>query len=179
MEYITEPWQVILLCIVGAVFGVCFWIWLRAGQRGAEVDDAGPIELFERGWDALINWRPNILSNNEAVPDDDAIDSSHGSEAMEPSRELSGTVGWELVPDLIDQLGTVDDDALLDILAQLRDDVGNYRFAESRIAKFIPGRVEDRLAQVRAVRDTTPPPPPGRQLRVRDEQGERLIPMDA
>ena len=179
MEYITEPWQVILLCIVGAVFGVCFWIWLRAGQRGAEADDAGPVEIIERGWDALINWRPNIMSSNEAVPDNNTIKREQRSKAVEPSwndTELSPGTSFRSVIDYLEQC---DDDMLLDILAQLQNDAGDYRYAESRVAKFIGGRVEDRLAQVRAVRDTAPPLSPGRQLRVRDEQGERLIPMDA
>jgi len=72
-----------------------------------------------------------------------------------------------------------DDDLLLDILAQLTTVDGDYRFAESRVAKFIPGRVEDRLSAVRAVRDTAPPPPSVRLLRVRDADGERMIPIDA
>ena len=79
---------------------------------------------------------------------------------------------------VVTYLERCDDDQLLAVLAELIDDTGDWRFAESRVAKFIPGRVEDRLAQVRAIRDTVPPSPPGRQLRVRDETGERLIPME-
>jgi hypothetical protein len=97
------------------------------------------------------------------------------SYAVERPREQPGTVAGELVPELLEQLEQLDDDALLDILAGLRGEDGAYRFAESRVAKFIPGRLEDRLAQVRDVRGTEKPMPPGRVLRVRDERGERVI----
>jgi hypothetical protein len=67
----------------------------------------------------------------------------------------------EPVPGLVEQLEAMDDDQLLDILALIGDADGAYRFAESRVAKFIPGRVEDRLTQVREVRHTEKPAPPG------------------
>lgn len=35
---------------------------------------------------------------------------------------------------------------------------GSYKYAESRIAKFIGGRTEDRIAQVRAIRGVVVPP---------------------
>lgn len=100
------------------------------------------------------------------------------SYAVEQHAELPGTAPVEHVPDLVEQLSRLDDDGLLGVLAQLRTQAGEYRFAESRVAKFIPGRLEDRLAQVREVRGTTPPTPAGRVLYVRDGQGERAIPFD-
>jgi hypothetical protein len=66
---------------------------------------------------------------------------------------------------------------LLDALSQVRTDDGEYRFAESRIGRFIGGRLEDRIAQVREVRGVEPPPS-GRTLKVRDAQGERVIPFE-
>jgi hypothetical protein len=99
------------------------------------------------------------------------------SYAAERSTEPSGTQPSEPVPDLAEQLAELDDDELLNILALLPGEDDDYRFAESRIAKFIPGRVEDRLAQVRDARGTTRPAPPGRMLRVRDQAGERVIPI--
>lgn len=112
-----------------------------------------------------------------AAGDVETINVEQRSYAVEQPRERPGTEAGNDVPGLADQLGTLDDDQLLDILAELRDEAGEYRFAESRVAKFIGGRVEDRLAQVRAVRGTEPPVPSGRVLRVRDEAGERVIPF--
>lgn len=102
----------------------------------------------------------------------------HGSYAVERRREPLGTAGAEPVPDLVERLSDLDDDTILGLLAQVQNEDGEYRYAESRIAKFIPGRVEERLAQVRAVRGTDKPLPPGRTLRVRDGGGERIIPFE-
>ena len=158
-----------LAMLIGLVlaFAACGWAWDVMRRSGVSP------------WSAIARYvAVQIMSNRNAVPDAETIDWEQRSDAVEPRWEPSGTKAWDPVPDMIDQLGTIDDDALLDILAQLRDANGDYRFAESRIAKFIPGRVEDRLAQVRAMRDIPPPLSSGRQLRVKDDHGERLIPMD-
>lgn len=145
-----------------------------------------PNLIFNLGVPALVigsmAWRkvikPYLMSSAEGVPDDAQSDSSQRSYAVERSREPSGTAGGNIVPDLVERLGTLDDDDVLDILSRLKDEAGEYRYAESRIAKFIPGRVEDRLAQVRAARGTEAPPPVVvRELRVRDTDGERAIPF--
>lgn len=130
------------------------------------------------GW-VVRTWDRVMSRIAPAVPASTANAMEHRSDAagqLWNGAEPSDGTSFRFVVAYLEQC---DDDMLLDILAQLAGADGDYRFAESRVAKFIPGRVEDRLAQVRAVRDTTPPPPPGRQLRVRDEKGERLIPMDA
>jgi hypothetical protein len=130
------------------------------------------------GW--VLRQRDRFMSRyTMAVPRSYTRESEHGSQAV--GRHGNGV---EPLPEtefqsVIDYLEHCDNDVLLNLLAQLTDAEGDYRFAESRVAKFIPGRVEDRLSQVRAVRDTTPPPPPRRHLRVKDDHGERLIPMDA
>jgi hypothetical protein len=77
---------------------------------------------------------------------------------------------------LWEQLEQLSDDELLDVFARMRDASGNPKYADSRIAKFIGGRVEDRTNQVRDVRGSVPPPPkPQPVLRVRDNGHERLI----
>jgi len=126
------------------------------------------------GW-AVRLWDRLIMSRAVGVPGNESRDGEHRSDAAELGRELSGTRGRELVPALAEQLAALDDAELLEVLALIETEDG-YRFAESRIAKFIPGRVEDRLDQVRAARGTTPEPPPGRVLKVRDQAGERVIP---
>lgn len=106
----------------------------------------------------------------------DAIVSSRRSDAVEQGWEPSGSEGGNSVPALWEQLGTLTDDELLDILARVKDSAGNPKFADSRIAKFVGGRVEDRTQQVRDVRGSAPPPPkPAAVLRVRDNGIERLI----
>lgn len=126
-----------------------------------------------RAWDRIMS-RYGVT-----VPAQSTNQTERRSDAVEPRRNGAELPSGTTFGTVVTYLERCDDDALLAILTELIDDTGDWRFAESRIAKFIPGRVEDRLAQVRAVRDTVPPPPPSRQLRVRDEHGERLIPMDA
>lgn len=105
------------------------------------------------------------------------FDSSQRSYAVEPTLEPSGTEGGNRVPALVELLGTLSDDEWLDILARVSDASGKPKFADSRIAKFVGGRVEDRIAQVRDVRgnDAPLPPKPQPRLRVRDNGVERLI----
>lgn len=126
-------------------------------------------------WDRLIKYI--MLRFPPTPPDRSTNQTEQRSYAAEPGREPSGTEDGNPVPDIVERLEALDDDQLLDILALLRDDQGEYRFAESRVAKFIPGRVEDRLTQVRDIRHTEKPLPPGRVLRVRDTAGERVIPF--
>lgn len=49
----------------------------------------------------------------------------------------------------VEALENMSADELLALLATMIDNEGSYRFKEERIAKFIGGRVEDRIAQVR------------------------------
>jgi hypothetical protein len=74
------------------------------------------------------------------------------------------------VPNRIDllarALATLDDDGVLEVLTTIRNPDGSWRYAESRIGKFAPGRLEDRIEQVRRIRgtDPAPKPPPGPQF---------------
>lgn len=98
------------------------------------------------------------------------------SAALDRTSEHAGSVAAFPVPALWEQIGTLSDDDLLDVLARVKAADGKPKYADSRIAKFIGGRVEDRVAQVRDVRGTEPPPPkPDTLLRVRDNGLERLI----
>jgi hypothetical protein len=163
MDDQVTPRQFIVFLFMLGMSGVLvsiYWYWSFG---------AGPV-----AWGlAFVRFVKLLLP----VPMPAPVAMEHRSDAAERDgngAELGSGTSFRSVVEYLEQC---DDDMLLDILAQLAGADGDYRFAESRVAKFIPGRVEDRLAQVRAVRDT--PPPPGRQLRVRDAEGERLIPMDA
>jgi hypothetical protein len=136
--------------------------------------------LFWPGKDTPSRWSRFVsflMSRYVVVPTPRPVAGEQRSDAVERSTEPSGTEDGNVVPDLVEQLSALDDDALLDILARIHDADGEYRFAESRVAKFIPGRVEERLDQVRKVRHTEKPPAPGRVLRVHDQAGERVIPF--
>ncbi len=95
--------------------------------------------------------------------------------AMEPHRE---PVDGNLFPTdtaVIAYLGTLSETALLDILACVRQD-DTWAFAESRIGKFIPGRVEDNIARVRAVRgEAGAASSPARVIRVDGGKGELVV----
>lgn len=177
-----EPPTLLLfvLCLAGAS-GMLFLFWLnhKIRTRGHPKSEAPTIE--SRPIDQAPP-RPTLayLLMSRLLGSVGPVGTMGGeqrSDAVEPGTEPSGTEAGNAVPDIVEQLEALDDDALLDILALLRDDEGEYRFAESRVAKFIPGRVEDRLSQVRDIRHTEKPAPPGRVLRVRDNSGERVIPF--
>lgn len=117
-----------------------------------------------------------ITSISDDVPENNQRRAEQRSYAVEQGAEQVGTGSMEHVPSLVEQLEQLSDDALLDILARVQDEDGEARFAESRIGRFIGGRLEDRIAEVRKVRGVLPPPaPPERVLRVRDNGLERLI----
>jgi hypothetical protein len=141
-------------------------------------------------WDSFCSWwgqgvqkaihtRPikaRHMSSRAPVPAIERNDSSRRSYAVEQGSEQAGSDDAFRVPALWEQLEQLSDDELLDILARVKDANGNPKFADSRIAKFIGGRVEDRTNQVRDVRGSAPPPPkPPAVLRVRDNGHERLI----
>jgi hypothetical protein len=96
---------------------------------------------------ARRKWR-GVMSRRAPVPAPVPIAREHRSYAV----EQAGTRSAEALPDLVEQLGNVTDDTLLDILSHVRTADGEYRYAESRIARFIGGRTEDRIAQVRQAR---------------------------
>jgi len=176
-----------------SVIGACFVAWgiWRAWTRSPQEwhrPDTPVVDLTTRrqpgGWSVrgelarLFLTEDVVMSRSAAgVPITDQNQTERRSEATEPHRNSVEQGAGTMFGTVVTYLERCDDDQLLAVLAELIDDTGDWRFAESRVAKFIPGRVEDRLAQVRAIRDTVPPPPEARQLRVRDDHGERLIPM--
>lgn len=74
MENITQPWQVVFLGIVGLGAAVVIGVWFWIGVRGSEPDDAGPVELIRRDWQALLDWRPApITSSGTKNPEPDRL----------------------------------------------------------------------------------------------------------
>jgi len=102
------------------------------------------------------------------------------SDAVEQGREPLGTGNGNSVPDPVALLEQLSDDELLAILARVKLPTGGERFADSRIAKFIGGRVEDRVEQVRVVRAKPAPQPQGRAIPVRERggAGEHLLTIE-
>ena len=99
-----------------------------------------------------------VMSRREDAPASFPNDGSRRSHAAEQDRERPGTAARSAfpagVPTLAEQLTELSDDELLTLLAQLPGDADGWRFADSRLAKFIGGRIEDRVTQVRAARGT-------------------------
>jgi len=78
MEYITEPWQVVFLGVLGLVFGVVMWWWMHHDlPADVEVDDAGPVEIITRSFVAVLHWRPSHMSSSE-----DRAAAAAGTEAV-------------------------------------------------------------------------------------------------
>lgn len=168
-----NPLAIVALCFVGAA-GLIFLFWLNHKLRGRPKSETpAQEENHAPPSPRLVEYVMSYLLG--AAGPIEPVGTEQRSDAVERRAEPSGTPATEPVPDLVEQLAALDDDALLDILALLPGDGEDWRFAESRIAKFIPGRVEDRLTQVRDIRGTEKPAPPGRTLRVRDAAGERII----
>ena len=163
---------VIVACIIGGIFAIAAWPKIVRGL--AALFDADnerrPLVRFVR---AAGEDMSSSAPDNSFVPNS----AERRSYAVEPTTEQSGTVPVFPPSAVIATLEQLDDEALLDILAQLKKD-GGERFTDSRIAKFIGGRIEDRVAQVRDVRAKSAPPkqPDARQLTIRSRaEGEHVV----
>jgi hypothetical protein len=164
----------LVLCLFAGVILIAAWprivstvlsIGARARAEGA-ARRAYRQQVYDR---ALMPSRAAIAG---IVPSD----GSNRSYAVEPSWDRDGSPAAFQTPTIAELLEQLSDDDLLAELALMKDANGNPKYADSRIAKFIGGRVEDRVAQVRDVRGTEAPPPKrAAQLRVRDNGHERLI----
>lgn len=125
-------------------------------------------------------WRDRYLMSRGAaiVPQSSAKETEQRPYAMGQAGNGPEQAAGSMFLSVVRYLEQCDDDTRLDILAQMCDANGAWLYAESRVARFIGGRVEDRIAQVREARGIEAEQPPGRLLRVKDDQGERLIPME-
>lgn len=147
---------IIVLCVLVVLFAPVLWSF--AAPLGHALWRR--YVVFE--WPSLLS----TLADDETVPDYEQNGGNRRSDAVERDREQAGTPVSFPVPDIVAWLERASDDALLDILAQIQTSDGDDRWTDSRIAKFIGGRIEDRVAQVRAVREKRAPPPPGRAIPV-------------
>lgn len=69
MEYITEPWQVIVLGAGCLVFTVVAVIWFYSGiDHTVDPEELDPRSIIERGWGALWHWRPTPIMSREERP---------------------------------------------------------------------------------------------------------------
>jgi hypothetical protein len=136
-----------ILCLFGSVLLIAAW------PRLVSIVSRVKTRMAEEGA-ARRAYRQRVynMSSNKVSHTLFPIEGSHRSYAVEQGSEQPGTGGAFHVPPLWEQLGTLSDDELLDILARVVDEDGEPRFAESKIGRFVGGRLEDRIAQVRAVR---------------------------
>lgn len=170
-----------LAWIVGSLFCVSV-IGILWTQRAAIVSIVSGISARARAeGEARRAYRQRVYDHEQMSSEKVSralfpINGNSGSPALDRTSELSGSAGAFLSPTIAELLEQLSDDELLTELAQVRDANGNPKYADSRIAKFIGGRTEDRVTQVRDVRGKAPPPPrPAPQLRVRADGIERLI----
>lgn len=122
--------------------------------RGAEITSSG---AEDRAWDRMWHARH--------------------SQAQEPPVSAPSGNGSQEAPSLVEVLTQTTDADLLRALAQVRNPDGSWRWAETRIGEFAPGRTADRIAEVREARGEVEAPaaPAGRELVIRDAAGERRI----
>lgn len=148
----------------------------------------GIVALAMLGASMLWSWsRPlraslaarYLMSRADAAPDaPEQSDGSGRSHATEQPTEPRGTLSPDRVLRFAELLSDLSDDTLLDVFARVKTPEGEDKWADSRVGKFIGGRLEDRIAAVRDIRGTTPPPPPGRTLLVSDGGEKRVIPFE-
>ena len=107
-----------------------------------------------------------VTSSAASVPAAAPREPEPRSYATEPDRELPGTQAQEPVPDMVpvaelpELLAQLDDETLVELLALVPGDKDGYRFADSTIAKFVPGRTADWLPLIRTLREKPAPAPP-------------------
>ena len=193
MENIT-PEQIGVPLVMAIIIAVFVLVWgdrpelaaaVRAwfAPRPTDDEDDEPVEQprqpppparFE-----VKHFAPYVAAA-PSVPAQPQNDGNWRSDAVERGSEQPGTGNGNSVPDPVALLEQLSDDELLDILARVKLPTGGDRFADSRIAKFIGGRVEDRVEQVRVVRAKPAPQPQGRAIPVRERggAGEHLLTIE-
>lgn len=167
-----------LVAVVGWALGLAFagmlliavgadpWRWLWREARGA--------------WHYFVqaSWR-GYGRFADGVPESGNDLTERHSDAVEQAGNGAGTGIGNAVPgSLFGRINALPEGELLGMLALLTDADGNWRYAESRLAKFAGGRVIDRMAEIRAVRgepEPEPAEPEGRAIPMRDATGERMV----
>jgi hypothetical protein len=145
MEHVTNPLQFIL--VIGGmtlITALCFIVY----------DARAPLAAMLRA-----AWERYVVAEHDAgnvVPDliPDGVP-PHGNNGNDDSGTKKIVVAY---------LTECDDDDLLMLLASVQSADDDYRFADSRIAKFVGGRIEDRVGQVRAMRGKPAPPRPNARM---------------
>jgi hypothetical protein len=69
-DAITPPQWVLFLWVALIAFSIMWWLFWRTGRpAGAKIerDEAGPIEIVERVWYAVLHWWPSIMTRGETV----------------------------------------------------------------------------------------------------------------
>ena len=194
MENIT-PEQIGVPLVMAIIIAVFVLVWGDRPELAAAVrawfapsdDDDTPEEVFDEpprqppppARFEVKHFAPYVAAA-PSVPAQPQNDGNWRSDAVEHGREPLGTGNGNAVPDPVALLEQLSDDALLDLLARVKLPSGGERFADSRIAKFIGGRVEDRGEQVRVVRAKPAPQPQGRAIpgRERGGAGEHLLTIE-
>ena len=184
----SERARLVFYASILVIGGIAFWLYASSPDESGRARWQtwrlwrGLAALFDAGNERrpLVRFvRAAGEDMSSSAPDNSFVPNSaeRRSYAVEPTTEQSGTVPVFPPSAVIATLEQLDDDALLDILAQVKKD-GGERFTDSRIAKFIGGRIEDRVAQVRDVRAKSAPPkqPDARQLTIRSRaEGEHVV----
>lgn len=117
----------------------------------------------------------------DRVPDDRAIDWERRSLAAERDRELLGTDDGNVVPvaDLPAFLADLEPETLVELLALIPGEKDGWRFADSAIAKFVPGRNEVWMQRIREIREKpAPAPAPKREIPMRHMGQERRVALE-
>ena len=140
---------IIVLCVLVVLFAPVLWSF--AAPLGHALWRR--YVVFE--WPTLLS----TLADDETVPDYEQNGGNRRSDAVERDREQAGTGNGNSVPTVAELLSDLTDDDVLRELANAKTPDGDDRWTDSRIAKFIGGRIEDRVAQVRAVREKHAPAP--------------------
>lgn len=138
-----------LFTLVSVAFGLAY-LWLKVG------------DAMRAAWQSFRALR---MSTPAAVPAFEKNRAEQHSDAVErlgngPEHEAGNTFPEVVPSSLMARVAALPHEELVGMLAVLKDADGEWRYAESRLAKFAGGRVEDRIAEIRVIRGTRTPPPP-------------------
>lgn len=171
MEFARVFWTSI--AFIGGVVGL---LWLF--KPGVGDAPSNWTRFVNRFFQPAAELTSSDESRHEPFPNAGNRSSYAGNRLMEQlGTEAGNTVPFS-VPALVKALTELSDDELLTVLAALPGESDDYRFADSRLAKFIGGRVEDRQNQVRELRGKELPLPPGRKMEIQQNGRRQVVSMD-
>lgn len=139
------------------------------------------VAMFWRSYGLGEKWAA-FTSSRAGVPAAGTNGRSRLSAAVEQDGNEWEQDGGIAVPgSLVARVQAMPEGELMGMLALLTDENGDWRYSDSRLAKFAGGRVADRMEQIRELREgvrPSEPPEPKRAIPMRHNGSERMVAIE-